>query len=283
MTNDTCIKSFIATQAYKVVSTHAHEIPGWKILSIPLHSCSPNLGGTNGHVQYGLATLTFNNREEPEDLHSRIIRLQQEIILSGETISPTRILFRYMKSLSYSNKTKAFIAPKIIDIITFIDNNGKSAVYKGGNIDGIYRYLDMIEYPKSLTPSVQRSCNFGPSSFIKNDTASIQPVIADLHMIQKSICKFCGRIGHKADDCIIHCPKLLPPSLIRKINQFTALHGEETNEPPREWNSQPTEDQFKSRTSPPKTSPAVSYIMGILNHNAIDNGDVEVHPSEFPV
>ena len=27
----------------------------------------------------------------------------------------------------------------------------------------------------------------------------------------------------------------------------------------------------------------ISSIMGILNHHIIDNGDVEVHPSEFPV
>ena len=33
----------------------------------------------------------------------------------------------------------------------------------------------------------------------------------------------------------------------------------------------------------PKTSPAVLYIMGRLNHHAIDNCDVEVNPSEFPV
>ena len=35
--------------------------------------------------------------------------------------------------------------------------------------------------------------------------------------------------------------------------------------------------------SPPKISPVVSAIMGGLNHHAIDNGDVEVHPSEFTV
>ena len=32
---------------------------------------------------------------------------------------------------------------------------------------------------------------------------------------------------------------------------------------------------------PPKTSLLVSPIMGRLNHHAIDNGDVEVHPSDF--
>ena len=33
----------------------------------------------------------------------------------------------------------------------------------------------------------------------------------------------------------------------------------------------------------PKTSHVVSAIMGRLNHHVIHNGDVEVHPSEFPV
>ena len=36
-------------------------------------------------------------------------------------------------------------------------------------------------------------------------------------------------------------------------------------------------------TTPPKTSPVVSDIMGILNNHSIDNGDVEVHHSEFTV
>ena len=48
------------------------------------------------------------------------------------------------------------------------------------------------------------------------------------------------------------------------------------NEPPREWNIQPPAAHFKSRNSPPKTSPVISAIMGRMNHYAIDNGDVKV-------
>ena len=50
MINDTCVKSSMATQAYKVVSTHAHEISGWTIISILLHSRAPHLGRMNGDV-----------------------------------------------------------------------------------------------------------------------------------------------------------------------------------------------------------------------------------------
>ena len=64
---------------------------------------------------------------------------------------------------------------------------------------------------------------------------------------------------------------------------FNSLHGEEPNDPPIGWNSQPPEAHFKSSIFPPKTSPVVSSIIGILNHFAIVNGNVEVHPSEFPV
>ena len=67
------------------------------------------------------------------------------------------------------------------------------------------------------------------------------------------------------------------------MNKFNALYGEEPNEPPREWNRQPPADHFKSMNSPPNTSPVVSEIMGRFDHNAIDNGDVEVQPSDFPV
>ena len=49
---------------------------------------------------------------------------------------------------------------------------------------------------------------------------------------------------------------------------------DEPTEPPIEWNIQPPE-------YPPKNIPVVSSITGIINHHAIDNGDVDVHPSEF--
>ena len=38
MTNDTCLKSSMTPQAYKVVSTHANKISGWKILSRLIHN-----------------------------------------------------------------------------------------------------------------------------------------------------------------------------------------------------------------------------------------------------
>ena len=95
----------------------------------------------NGDVQSDISTLVFKNGEQHEDFHSRILRIQQEIILSGEIVSPNRLLFQYMKALSNSDKLRVFIAPKMTDLITFLDNNGKSAVYEGENIHGIYRYL----------------------------------------------------------------------------------------------------------------------------------------------
>ena len=67
------------------------------------------------------------------------------------------------------------------------------------------------------------------------------------------------------------------------MNQFNALHGEELNEPPIEWNIRLPETHLKSRTSPTKNSPVVSAIMVGINNHAIDNGDVKVQPSEFPV
>ena len=59
-------------------------------------------------------------------------------MLSGENFSLTRLIFQYMKALTNSDKLRAFIAPKMIDLITFLDKNGKSAVYDRGYIHGIY-------------------------------------------------------------------------------------------------------------------------------------------------
>ena len=37
----------------------------------------------------------------------------------------------------------------------------KSAVYTEGNINGIYRYMEILGYPITLTTSGQRSHHFG--------------------------------------------------------------------------------------------------------------------------
>ena len=168
-------------------------------------------------------------------------------------------------------------------LITFLDNNVKSTVSTGGNIRVLYSYQYYIGDPTTMTTSGQRSHNFGPSYFIKNYTESLQPVIAALHMRQKIICECCGIIGHKSDTYIIHGPKLLSPSHKGKMNKSKSLHGKQPNEPPREWNSQPPEAHLRSSTSTIKTSHMASEVMGRLNHNAIDNGYVEVYPSKFSV
>ena len=85
------------------------------------------------------------------------------------------------------------------DLSTFPDNNQKLAVYTGGDIRGLYRYIEIIGSPTTMTASGQRSHNFGPSSSTNIDTETLQPVIASLRAWQKIICEWYGRIGHKAD------------------------------------------------------------------------------------
>ena len=152
----------MAPQALKVVSTYSSEISGCTILSRLLHSRAPHSRGVNGNVQSDLATLAFKNGEQLEYFHIIILRLQQEIILSGETVSRTRLPFQYIKALSKSDRLKEFMAPKMKYLITFLDNNGKYAVYTGGNIHGIYHYIDIIGVPTKLTTSGQCSHHFGP-------------------------------------------------------------------------------------------------------------------------
>ena len=188
-----------------------------------------------------------------------------------------------MKAFSKREKLKSFISPKMTDMITFLDKNEKSDLYIGGNIHRLYYYLEMIGYQSALTTSVQRSHNFGSSSSTKNDSETLQTFILALRMRQKSICKCCGRIGHRADSCIIRVPNFFPQSIRKNMNHFNAIHGDEPTDPPREWNIQSPESHFKFRTSPPKTNTVVSAIVGILNDHTIDNGDIEVHPSEFTV
>ena len=74
-------------------------------------------------------------------------------------------------------------------LITFLENNGKSAVYTGGYIHGIYHYLEIIGDPTTLTTSGQLSHHFIPSYTINNDTSYLHPVIVDLCKRHKSICE----------------------------------------------------------------------------------------------
>ena len=66
------------------------------------------------------------------------------------------------------------------------------------------------------------------------------------------------------------------------MNQFKTLPSYEPTDPPWECNIQPPAVHFKSWTTSRKASPVVSDIMGKLNNNYVDNGDVEVQPSEYP-
>ena len=85
-----------------------------------------------------------------------------------------------MKALSNSDKLRSSIAPKMTDLITFLHTNGKSAVYTRGDIHGIYRYLEMIVVPNTLTTSGQQSHHLSPSSYSNNDAATLQTVISAL-------------------------------------------------------------------------------------------------------
>ena len=61
-----------------------------------------------------------------------------------------------MKALSKSNKLKSFIVTKMTYLITFLDNNRKSAVYTRVNIHGLNIYQEMIGDPTTLTNTGQR-------------------------------------------------------------------------------------------------------------------------------
>ena len=86
-----------------------------------------------------------------------------------------------MKALSKSDKLKVLIVPKMKYIIPFLENKLKSAVYTGGNIHRIYRYLDMIGAPTTLTTSGQCSHNFGPSSSTKKDNKNPDSYLRSPH------------------------------------------------------------------------------------------------------
>ena len=140
----------------------------------------------------------------------------------------------------------------------------------------------MIGSPTKFTTSIKRSHHFGTSPSTNKDTATTQPVIEAIHILQKIFSACCGEIGHRADAWIFRGPNLLPPSIKIKMKQSNTINGDEPTKPPREWNSQTSESHFKSRTSPTKNSCLVSDIMGRCNQHAIYDSNIEVNPSKFP-
>ena len=63
------------------------------------------------------------------------------MILFGENVSPTRLIFNYKKSFPNRDKLKVLIAPNMTDIIMFLDNNGKLYVHTGRVIHRLYCYI----------------------------------------------------------------------------------------------------------------------------------------------
>ena len=74
-----------------------------------------------------------------------------------------------------------------------------------------------------------------------------------------------------------------PSSLGKNMKQFNTLHGDKPSEPQRQCNSQPPSVHFKPHNSAPKHSPLVSEITERINHHSVDNGDVELYPSYYPL
>ena len=128
-------------QSYNVLNNPSYGILRWAIISRLLHSHAPHLVGMNGDVNSDLSILLFKNREQLEYFRSIILRPQKDIIFTGETLSLTRILLQYMNTFFNSDKLKSFIVPKMTDIIPFLDKNGKSDVYTGVNMHGLYCFL----------------------------------------------------------------------------------------------------------------------------------------------
>ena len=56
-----------------------------------------------------------------------------------------------MKALSKFDKLKAFIFPKMKDLIIFLKNKGKPAIYREENIHGLYCYLEFIGDQNTIT------------------------------------------------------------------------------------------------------------------------------------
>ena len=74
------------------------------------------------------------------------------------------ILYQYIKPLSNFYGLKGFIAPKMMDIITYIENPVKDASYSRSDIHYIYHYLCMIGAPTTLDYSGQNSNSFDPNT-----------------------------------------------------------------------------------------------------------------------
>ena len=140
-----------------------------------------------------------------------------------------------MKILSNSFKLTLFVMSKMIDLITFLDKNGKASIYTGRYFYDLYNYLWMIGVPTNLNYSIYFShyC----VHFDNNDKYSLQPVIKALCVRQNITCECCGWIGHKSVYYIIIGHKFLQPSLVRNMNQYNRIKGDKPSETPIYFNN----------------------------------------------
>ena len=79
LTNYTCVKYSMSTQAWKVFTTHAHEISGYKIISRIIHARDPHLGVMNVDIQSDIVTLELKNVEQIEVLITQFSGIDKKL------------------------------------------------------------------------------------------------------------------------------------------------------------------------------------------------------------
>ena len=66
------------------------------------------------------------------------------------------------------------------------------------------------------------------------------------------------------------------------MNQYNVIYGGKPPETPIQFNSKTIAVHLKSCKYAPKHIPVVSSIMVRLHYHAVDNGDFEVYPEDYP-
>ena len=104
-----------------------------------------------------------------------------------------------------------------------------------------------------------------------------------LSMVEKDYLQIMCNNWAKTDSCIIRSTKCIPTRFRRKANQYNVIHSDKPTDTTRECSSQPSPVHSEYLNSDPKNIHAVWAIMGRLNHHTVDNGDIEVYTSYYPL
>lgn len=144
---------------------------GWSILDHLAKSVMPSLGALNVDIDAQIKELTVSNGMQLQTFLAKANKIQQIVTISGVNPSPNALLHQFFAEIMKCDNIAPIMATKNHEFMTFLAQNGYSAIYKKESVASLAIYLRLGNAPGTLSvrgappaPTMIPS-RYGPSKF----------------------------------------------------------------------------------------------------------------------